>query len=71
MNTTIIEEFQQVISERNPENKNIELGKTHLKAFELYSNLVASGIISKRGYCLMTIDQAHLHRYSFNSKTEC
>lgn len=61
----IIEKLQSTISDFNPSNVEVEIITNYEEASEEFNQLVADGLIKKRGYNLSTIDQQK-ENISFN-----
>ncbi len=77
MEKTLDKQVKETITEQSSKFDETQETKDFEKAIEEFERMVESGLVKKRGYTLMTIDDAHLHRATFNTKnnpdiiTEC
>jgi hypothetical protein len=60
------EELEELLEECEPTLTNNDQMKEYLTASKQFNELVEQGVVQKRGYTLMTPDQAHLYRIEFN-----
>lgn len=68
MENPITDKLKETLKEQSEKLKDDKKVKEFEEASEEFDKLVESGIISKRGYTLLSIDEAHLRRSSFNTK---
>jgi hypothetical protein len=64
----MLEDLTKTLKEQSAKHSKDHKLKEFEKASEEFSKLVKQGIAKRRGYTLLTIDQAHLHRVNFNVK---
>lgn len=68
MENNIAQEVQKVIASESAKRLAEENNKLELfeKASANFEELIKRGLAKNRGYNLLTIDKAHLHKTSFN-----
>ena len=67
MKTKIINDLKQAIVQEERRLKDDNILNSFKEASKEFDRLVEDGIVKRRGYNLITIEEKHLHRYSINS----
>jgi hypothetical protein len=64
----MLEDLTKILTEQSEKYSDDPKIKEFEMASEEFSKLVEQGLAKRRGYTLLTIDQAHLHKVNFNVK---
>ena len=67
MKTKIINDLKETIEQEERRLKDDNILNSFKEASKEFDRLVEDGIVKRRGYNLITIEEKHLHRYSINS----
>jgi len=70
MEATIINELLDIIEKETTKLKDDTAVKGYEKASAEFEDLVRKGFVQKRGYNLLTIGDAHLHKVFFNTNKQ-
>lgn len=69
MEKKITESLEEILSKEAQKFIDDPIVKEYEKASKEFDALVDKGLAIKRGYNLLTIENTHLYRISFNSKS--
>jgi len=69
METSMVEQVEQILHDANltPQDNSVKEFEEAIEEFDL---MIAQKLTSRRGNNLLSIDQSHLHRICFNSKSD-